>query len=221
MNILRYKWSAVVAAGLHGALFLGSPHARMIPDPKVIAEPLPPLPTEILQVEDPATREDSDNTPAASSPVMPEIPETPPPPVADRTIFTMPVQENAPSIRVDTKLIFHHEGTDGPVQTGRINSDPFSLPKDLDRIPRATAQMAPDYPSAMRQSGEAGSVTVEFDVDTTGRVVRAEAVRYTHREFVDPAVRAVLRWHFEPGKRHGRVVPFRMAIPIEFGLSGN
>jgi TonB family protein len=73
----------------------------------------------------------------------------------------------------------------------------------------------------MRQSGETGSVMVEFEVDTLGRVIRAVAVRYTHREFVDPAVRAVLRWHFEPGKRHGKTVPFRMAVPIEFGLSAN
>jgi len=64
-------------------------------------------------------------------------------------------------------------------------------------------------------------VTVEFAVDTEGRVVRAEAVRYTHREFAEPAVRAVLKWRFEPGRRHGRVVPFRMAVPMEFGLAAD
>ena len=53
-------------------------------------------------------------------------------------------------------------------------------------------------------------------MDTSGRVVSAEAVRWTHRNFVDSAVRAVLLWRFEPGTIDGRKVSFRMAIPIEF-----
>ncbi len=69
--------------------------------------------------------------------------------------------------------------------------------------------------------GIGGSVTVEFDVNTEGRVVRAEAVSFTHREFVEPAVRAVRRWRFEPGRRNNRVVPFRLVVPIEFGLDRN
>jgi protein TonB len=221
MDILRYKWSAVVAASLHGALFLGSPHPRVIPDSKVIADPLPPLPKEILQFEEPMTREDSGDKPVASSRAMPDIPETPTPPIMDRPTLIIPVEENTTVRPVDTNLIFRPESIDGPSQVGEKTPGSFSLPKDLDRVPRATAQMPPDYPSTMRQSGETGSVMVEFEVDTLGRVIRAVAVRYTHREFVDPAVRAVLRWHFEPGKRHGKTVPFRMAVPIEFGLSAN
>ena len=88
--------------------------------------------------------------------------------------------------------------------------------RSLDRVPRATVRPVPSYPDAMRKSGTSGSVTVEFVVDTTGRVVTAEAVRWTHREFVDPAVLAVLRWRFEPGTMNGRKVSFRMAVPIEF-----
>jgi TonB family protein len=59
-------------------------------------------------------------------------------------------------------------------------------------------------------------VTVEFVVDTAGRVVSAEALRWTHRDFVDPTVQAVLRWRFEPGTIKGRKVNFRMTIPVEF-----
>jgi len=58
-------------------------------------------------------------------------------------------------------------------------------------------------------------------VDTTGRVVRAEGIRYTDREFVDPAVRAVRQWRFEPGRRNGKAGSFRMAVPIEFGIEGS
>jgi protein TonB len=99
----------------------------------------------------------------------------------------------------------------------RVPSGPFTAIQ-LDRIPRATVQQPPDYPATMHQNGITGSVTVEFEVDTEGRVIRAEAIHYTHREFAGPAVREVLQWRFEPGKRNGRPVPFRMAIPIEFSL---
>ena len=40
----------------------------------------------------------------------------------------------------------------------------------------------------------------------------------TDREFVEPALRAVRHWRFEPGRRDGKAVPFRMTIPIEFSL---
>ena len=82
-------------------------------------------------------------------------------------------------------------------------------------------QIPPDYPYAMKQSGASGSVVVEFDVDTTGRVIRAEAISYTDREFAEPAMRAVRKWRFEPGRRNGKAVPFRMAVPIEFGIENN
>ena len=85
-------------------------------------------------------------------------------------------------------------------------------------MPRAKVQLPPDYPAAMRQSGVSGSVLVEFDVDREGRVTRAAAVRYTEREFVEPALRAVRKWRFEPGRRQGVAVAFRLVVPIEFGI---
>jgi protein TonB len=102
---------------------------------------------------------------------------------------------------------------------GRLNP-PASIfdVRMLDGSPRAKVQIPPDYPYAMKQNGSSGSVTVEFDVDAGGRVTRAEALSYTDREFVEPAVRAVRKWRFEPGRRNGKAVPFRMTIPIEFSI---
>jgi protein TonB len=91
----------------------------------------------------------------------------------------------------------------------------------LDATPRAKVQPAPDYPLALRQAGIEGSVTVEFDVDVAGRVVSARALRSTAREFEDAAVRAVLKWRFEPGRRNGRAVAFRMVVPIGFSLAAD
>jgi protein TonB len=89
----------------------------------------------------------------------------------------------------------------------------------LDRIPRTVAQPAPDYPLALRQAGVEGEVVIEFDVDTTGRVITARVAQGGLPEFEQAALRAVLRWRFEPGRRDGRIVPFRMAVPIGFRVS--
>jgi protein TonB len=78
------------------------------------------------------------------------------------------------------------------------------------------ARPSPVYPANMRRDGITGDVTIEFVVGTDGSVLTAEAVRWSRREFVDPALTAVRKWRFEPGTVNGRKVRFRMAIPIEF-----
>ncbi|MBE36925.1 MAG: hypothetical protein CMI16_15450 [Opitutaceae bacterium] len=45
-------------------------------------------------------------------------------------------------------------------------------------------------------------------------------INRTDRRFEEAALRAVSKWRFEPGRRHGRVVQFRMAVPIIFRLNG-
>ena len=216
MNIMRYKWSAVLAAGLHGALFITLPHARVIPEPVPHPAPLEAMPTELIQIENPEPADTSETAPPASIPGPPVSPEPPPMPTVTPPTFTTPIHEPTAVRTLDYNRLFDHEGLDGvPHGTGTIPRG-IDLSKDLDRVPRAIAQISPDYPADMRQRSEMGSVLIEFDVDTSGRVVRAEAVRFSRREFVEPAVRAVLKWRFESGKRNGVVVPFRMVVPIEF-----
>ena len=86
----------------------------------------------------------------------------------------------------------------------------------LDAVPRVLAQASPSYPYAAKQAGRSGQVTVEFWVDPRGNVHDPRAVSATSSEFEDPAVRAVARWRFEPGRVNGRVVSFRMAVPVKF-----
>ncbi len=107
-------------------------------------------------------------------------------------------------------------GTPGEIDTRRR---PLFSPDQLDAHPRAKGQIPPEYPFAMRSAGVEGSVTVEFDVDASGRVTSARAVKSSAREFEEPAVRAVLKWRFESGKRHGKPVPFRMVVPIGFTMT--
>jgi TonB family protein len=131
--------------------------------------------------------------------------------------FTVPVEPTVPP----AETVYRLEGIAGlPAGPGSEiggRGTPRLLPVgELDRIPRTVFRRTPSYPEPERRDGIAGAVTVEFVVDTAGRVLRAEAVAWTRREFVEPSVRAVQDWRFEPGTVRGRKVSFRMAVPIEF-----
>lgn len=219
MNIAQYKWPVVIAAGLHSALFISlprSPVATDQPPPSVILPPVPP--TIPIDMADPADLPDNTATAGGVEPLptQPEILR----PADERPEFTVPITESTTTLvpveDLRNRGISGPPGIPGPGEVG-----PPRLPSavHLDRIPRTLAQPAPDYPYDLRNEGASGSVTVEFVVGTDGRVVTADAVRWTRREFVDPALRAVMRWRFEPGMLDGRKVRFRMAVPIEFNAA--
>lgn len=68
---------------------------------------------------------------------------------------------------------------------------------------RAISQPGPRYPQAAQRAGAAGSVQVEFTVNTDGSVGTARAVssdgpRQFQREFEREALAAVKRWRFQP-----------------------
>jgi periplasmic protein TonB len=223
MNIQRYKWPVLVAAGLHGALLISSLGRTNFHRPVVTRHgPLeidnfPPT----IRVEPPDPPDDCETGAAGGGQAVVQLPETPAP-LADPDKFTIAVRPDIP-----VKGVVSLEGYDGKLtgpgtDVGGPSSGPVTFsPAKLDRIPRATVQRSPDYPASMKQDGIKGSVVVEFVVNTEGHVVQAEVIRSTHREFVEPALRAVRSWQFEPGKRNGVAVRFRMAVPIEFGLEPN
>jgi len=88
----------------------------------------------------------------------------------------------------------------------------------LDNTPRTRSQAAPAYPAAERTAGITGEVLVEFIVDESGRVLNPRVVRSSGVAFESPTLRAVMRWRFEPGKKDGRLVRFRMMVPVRFNL---
>jgi len=218
MNIERYKMPVIIAAGLHGALFLVMPETtvghptELVDVPKEWAPPVnDPVPVDLTPPEESPSSE-----PAGGGKPLPGIPDVPQP-LRDMTAITVPITHHTPSIDPVKDLAGYRGEPIGPgVGPGDLANVGIPGIANLDRVPRAMVQPAPAYPASLRNDGVSGSVMVEFVVDTTGRVVSAEPIKWTHREFVEPAVRAVLRWRFEPGTLDGRKVRFRMAVPIEF-----
>jgi TonB family protein len=86
--------------------------------------------------------------------------------------------------------------------------------------PRVTNQTKPIYPFAMRASGMRGEVLVDFVVDIEGRPRNAFVVRSLNPAFDDPALDAVAKWRFEPGRVNGVPVNTHMQVPIVFQLQG-
>ena len=68
---------------------------------------------------------------------------------------------------------------------------------------RAIAQAGPRYPQAAQRAGAAGTVQVEFTVNTDGsvdnvRAVSSDGPRQFTRDFEREAINAVKRWRFQP-----------------------
>lgn len=227
MKIQRFVLPAFAATALH-AVLLFAIHPTEVdaiirpPDTGYIQ--LPPMPRFPIETPpEPATESE------ASRPVKPvDAGGGPPRPTLDEAVsledsgFTFEPVPRTP--KPDWKGDVLSQFPPGPgIGPGDWNGGKPTIIDvgALDRPPRTRSQAAPDYPAALRRDLVEGEVVVEFEVDTQGRVVAARIVGGGHREFEQAALRAVLRWRFEPGRSGGRVVPFRMAVPISFRLTGD
>lgn len=220
----RFGVPALVAATFHVVLLFGVRSPIPASVGAIIADPpfkLPPLPVELITPPRPEPE-------FTSEPVKPLNKPGPVRPVTEDNSVPFkpdlaPTPFSPPATRAPTpeKLIPQEwgDGSTGPRALGGPDGPTIFRLGDLDAQPRAKVQVSPEYPFALRAAGIEGSATIEFDVDASGRVVTARALSSTHREFEDAAVRAVLKWRFEPGKRHGQAVTFRMVVPIGFTVT--
>jgi protein TonB len=90
----------------------------------------------------------------------------------------------------------------------------FSL-ADLDQQPRVIYQPGPVFNAQLRKKTP-GTVYVLFIVDQGGRVENPIVQKSSDTSFEASALAAVKQWKFEPGKRNGQAVKFRMRVPISF-----
>lgn len=90
----------------------------------------------------------------------------------------------------------------------------FSL-AELDQTPRPLYRPSPSYTKELRRRAP-GKVNVIFIVDERGRVIEPRVRSSSDPIFEEAALKAVKKWKFEPGKRSGKAVRFRMLVPITF-----
>lgn len=94
-------------------------------------------------------------------------------------------------------------------------------PSMLDQQVQPRFRVPPRYPYEMNRAGISGSVVVEFVVDANGEVKNPTVVRSTNREFEAPAIEAILKWKFRPGRKGGHAVASRASQEISFNLSSD
>jgi protein TonB len=162
--------------------------------------------------------------PPEEEPKEEETPDQPPPTELTEQA-TPPLDLSQLEMALDPGL---GDGTGGAMAGGRLGGAGgadadrdkeadavFSL-ADLDQAPKVVNQPPPQYPADMRAQKTRGTVYVLFVVDRNGRVVKPQVQKSTHSAFDRPALEAVRQWRFEPGKRSGQTVQFRMRVPITF-----
>lgn len=172
---------------------------------------LPPEPPELQKVEDLPPEEDAPQVTFAP-PSLVDIPTI----VPDAT-FVQQIAPPPPPGMAQAKGVVTIPPTP-PSGFGRGLGQIFDI-SQLDQIPIPRVQQQPIYPYEMRRAGITGEVNVGFIVDSNGDVRDPYPINSTHREFEVPAVQAVAKWKFRPGRRGGRAVNTRMSVPIVFNFS--
>ena len=90
---------------------------------------------------------------------------------------------------------------------------------EVDQDPKRVATVRPVYPLNLKMREIEGWVRLFVVIDETGNVVKAQAQRFSHSDFVRPAIDAVLKWKYEPGYKDGMAVKVRRIQPISFKLN--
>ena len=85
------------------------------------------------------------------------------------------------------------------------------------KAPRQTFSVQPEYPVLARQTHVSGTVVVNAVIDEHGNVVEARALS-GHPLLIPAALKAVLRWKYEPTLLDGTPVAVEMEVTVHFSL---
>jgi protein TonB len=196
---------------VHSALIVGAVYAtlnvtdlervgRLIVDVPTLQETAPPPPK--VPTVNPLV---GFNTIVIPTSVLPEIP--PPSQVPfDAARFT--------GVGVESAIPWGRDAaTRPPVRRESVYSIDV-----LEELPERIGGSAPRYPDILRNAGIAGQVTIEFVIDTAGRVEAGsmKILASTNELFSQAARAAVSTWLFRPGRIEERAVRSRVQVPLNF-----
>jgi protein TonB len=189
---------------------------------KVAAAPAPSLPPTIFPAlvnnpeDEPTPSEETGGAPAKPQPVLPSPLD--PRPDREDTRITIELSPNPIAPPLNPIIL---PGVPAPQTPGRGNGPGPIGVDQLDNVPQAHVRQPPSYPYQAKVDGLSGEVVVEFIVDYNGRVMNPHVVSSTNPVFEESTLRAISQWRFEPGRRNGTIVRFRMRMPVEFHLDSN
>jgi len=110
--------------------------------------------------------------------------------------------------------------------TGTAVPPPPPPPKPVQKIvragsllkaPRQTYSVDPVYPPLAREARITGTVIVDAVIDEHGNVVEARAVS-GHPLLLEPALKAVQQWKYEPTSLNGQPVSVELQVQVHFNF---
>lgn len=207
-RLLHGTWVLLGAAAMTLALFLVLPLIQIInkpPSTDLILRPtdtaLPPPPPPLEPPEPEKQPEPEDKPPAL-------VEEAPPLDLSQLELALNPSGDG-------TGVLGDFAGKLQPLTTGGETVDTLFSLADLDQTPRVVYQPEPTVNKQIRNKAP-GTVYIIFIVDEGGRVENPIVQKSSDPVFDQAALGAVKQWKFEPGKRSGQPVRFRMRVPITF-----
>lgn len=207
----------VVSISLH-FLFLYGFNTKAAPKGKSTSEEK----VELIQMQMPEIEPEEEETVEELTEEAPANQLAPPSlvdvPSVSVTAFTQPLQPPPPPGLTAAKGSIAIPVIKPGTKLGQGMKDLFDV-ANLDQPPVLRVPVQPNYPFEMRRAGISGEVLVEYIVDSNGRVNAAQVVRSSQREFEQPAMQAVLKWQFRPGRKGGRAVNTRVQQIITFNLN--
>ena len=211
----------IIAAAAHAALLISPSDPVLPPPPGGGKEPLvitfPPLPPQPpLPVDDDIVTRRSISEDFKPVPLVA--------PVFSQKLDVLFAEPPSPSFPIDgigDSMTITIPGNYGVGDGRRIAEAASTIDASfLDFRPRTLFQAAPEYPYSQKSLGSRGEVVVTFTVDEKGVVEDVSVVRSSHPDFEAPTVKAVAKWRFEPGRKDGKRVKFRMSVPVAFDITG-
>ncbi len=167
-------------------------------------------------------------------------PPPPPPPPQDVVVSANPppkgfqtivppdiIPKDIPPIDLNTKPFdpkdFSGKGVEGGISagieggTGPVLGQVF-LTSQLDDPAQRISGPPPRYPPVMASAGIAGSVDLQFIIDTTGHVEPGslKVIAKTHDAFVEPAKEAIQKSIFKPARYKGEPVRQQVQQRVSF-----
>jgi protein TonB len=186
------------------------PKRETVAEEKVVQMEMPPIPEEEEEKVEELQDEPMENV--LAPPSLVDLPT-----VVPVNAFTQPLQPPPPPGMERAKGAINIPVNPPGANFGRGIKDLFDI-NNLDQKPVGRVQNPPQYPYEMSRAGISGEVVVEFIINANGDVVDTHVIRSSHREFEVPAMQAVLKWKFKPGRKSGKNVATRVSQLIEFNL---
>ena len=143
-----------------------------------------------------------------------------PPPKGFQTVVApTDIPKDIPPVDLSEKPFdpkdFTGKGVEGGIATGIVGgtgpvnvSGEVFLEAQLDDPVQPISIPTPRYPPVLQSAGIAGSVDLQYVVDTTGHAEpnSFKVLKATHQAFVEPAKEAILKGVFKPAKFKGQPV---------------